>query len=200
MSPDPNAPDVSDVLGASGECPVITSGSGNQAKTWRIGWPDGRAKTRLNALLIGMAEENVRESNAGLSPARRAMAEKDFSEALRRGDYRTWGSGWLAEYNTPRGQLMFLLALLQGEQPSATEADAVMLFRDYGDEVTRALLRVAPPFFSLLIDDLEQIRTATPEAVKTFKLAMIAEAMGAVERTLAKFQAPPTPSALIDSK
>jgi hypothetical protein len=180
--------DVSDVLGASGDCPRIVVGEDPNQKTWLVSWPTQKAKTRLNNLFIGMAEQNVNESSAGLSPARRAQADKDFSEAMRRGDYKTWGAGWLAEYQTPRGQVMFLLSLLQEKHPTATEADAIALFRDKGGEVTRALLRVAPPFFSLMIDDMPTAPMADPEALLAFKMATIGQMMAQIQSTLASFQ------------
>jgi hypothetical protein len=180
--------DVSDILGASGDCPSIVVGESPNEKTWLVGWPTQKAKTRLNNLFIGMAEQNVNESSAGLSPQRRAQADKDFSESMRRGDYKTWGAGWLAEYQTPRGQVMFLLSLLQEKHPTASEADAIALFRDKGGEVTRALLRVAPPFFSLMIDDMPQAPMADPEKLKAFKLTIVADMMEQIQATLSRFQ------------
>lgn len=192
MPIDPNDADVTDIIGASGDCPTVTVGDGPAAKTWTISWPTQDAKTRLNNLLIGVAEENVNKSNKGLSPARRERADADFSAALRHGDYKTWGPGWLAEYNTPRGQLMFLLSLLRETHPRATEADAASLFRDAGGAVTRALLRVAPPFFSLLIDDMPTAPMANSVDLAVYKKAMIKEMMTSI--TLVLDAMPLTPS------
>jgi hypothetical protein len=196
-----STPDVTDVLGASGACPEIKLGN----ETWVIGWPTQAAKTRLRKLLIGIAEENLIESSADLSPAVFKQTFKDFSESVRGGEYKTWGAGWLAAYNTPRGQLMFLLSLIQENHPTATEADAVRLFREKGEEITLALLCVAPPFFSLLIDDMESLRMAPAEEVQRFKLQMVGQAMNAIRKKIAEFTppefAPPsTPSTPTEEK
>jgi hypothetical protein len=193
-------PDVSDVLGASGACPEIVVGEGVHAKKWVIGWPIQTAKTRLRKLLIGIAEENIRESCEGLSPAFVKHTMKSFTDAVRDGEYKTWGAGWLAAYNTPRGQLMFLLSLLQENHPHATEADAIRLFRDKGEEVTLALLCVAPPFFSILMDDLDQMRLATEEEALRFKTEMVGQAMTAIRGVLTHIQTQRTPTTPTDAK
>ncbi len=190
MSIDPNSADVSDILGASGACPEITVGN----KTWSIGWPTQAAKTRLRKLLIGIAEQNMMQAASDLSPGFQKQAQKDFSEAVRNGEYKTWGAGWLAAYNTPRGQLMFLLSLVQENHPSATESDVTAIAREKSDELSRAFLCVAPPFLSLLIDDMEQLQTATAESVSAFKAETIGAMMAQVKKALRQLPTLSTPT------
>jgi hypothetical protein len=56
-----------------------------------------------------------------------------------------------------RGVSMFFLSLLRENHPDVTESVALELLREKGEECKRALLRVAPPFFLLLLDEYPDV-------------------------------------------
>lgn len=121
-------------------------------RLWKVGAPDQQAKQRLERLVKAAALEEVRQLKGVLPPA---AYQEAFAEATRSlPDYRTWGPGWQRVVNDPSNAHLFLLSLLQGPQPWATEADARGMARDVPEEVRAALAQVTPGFFRTLLADL----------------------------------------------
>lgn len=124
-------------------------------KAWKVGAPDQFAKERLEKLAAKVALEEVRRLKGTLD---HAAYQEAFGEVVRdlKG-YRTWQPGWQAVVMAPAGQHLFLLSLIQGPHPDATEEDVLGLFRDAPEEVAAAYAQVLPDFFTLLVAPLRQL-------------------------------------------
>lgn len=165
--------DIGDILGTAGAPPEIEC----NGRVWRIGFPTQRAKTRLNELLIGITEDELESMEGVVSPKRFKKLEDSFNADLKSGKYKTWGDGWANALGSQRGGIAFFLSLLRENHPDATEADALLLLRECGEKCQRAMLRVAPPFFSALADDHPAVMGAKESERESAKAKLLGTMM-----------------------
>lgn len=145
-----SAPGVQQILGNSGACPEIPL----DGKVWRIGHPTQRAKAVLEELAAGRAVAEVRALKGVLPPDAYSEMFTELTKSIAAGDFKTWHPGWQRVTLGGGNSHLFLLSLLRECHPSATEADALRLAREAGEEVTAAMARVIPGFFDLLLAGL----------------------------------------------
>ena len=140
-------PGVGVMLGGGAE--IVCGG-----RTWKVGAPDQDAKARLERLAAKSALDGVRELKGTLDPA---AYQEVFGEVTRNlKNYKTWQPGWQAVVMSPAGHHLFLLSLIQGPHPDATEDDVLAVFAQAPEEVAAALARVLPDFFTLLTAPLRR--------------------------------------------
>lgn len=137
-------------LGDAAALPTITLGG----KKWTVGAPTGRAKSALEELVVEIATANVERLQRVLSPAKYAAKVKDLDRAIDGGHYVTWGELWRAVSDGPDGRPAFLCALLRERHDDATMAVAREMWLRETRQVKRALARVVPSFFDLLLQHL----------------------------------------------
>ena len=143
------APGANVVLGGGAEI-VLPTG-----RVWKVGAPDQAAKRRLEQLAAAVALNEVRDLRGVLDPA---AYQEAFSEVTRNlKSYRTWQPGWQSVVMSPAGQHLFLLSLIQGPHPDATEDDVLGIFAEAPEEVAAALAQVLPDFFTLLTVPLRHL-------------------------------------------
>ncbi len=140
-------PSVGDVLGASGAPPTVTS----NGKTWKVGYPTGGAKDRLEKLIVADAWENIQAAKLGVPEVDDEMV-KSFHTSVRNREYRTGGSLWSAAFSRLDGQVKFYLSLIQEHHPEATAEDVVALMADQPDEFMTAMEIVTPRFFFVVAE------------------------------------------------
>lgn len=154
-----------DALGAAGECPRVTA----DGREWRVGWPTKRSKSRLMELVAAQAVREVLALKSALPPADYAPLWDGVQTALAAREHRTGGALWQRVMASQSGATLFLLALLRENHPEAAEDDAKRLAATEPEQVTAAVLRVTPPFFQLVGEELglppDQMTEAARQAV-----------------------------------
>lgn len=147
-----DAVSIQDALGSAGECPRFEW----RGKTYKVGFPDDRAKARLEEL-VAQAETAAVVSLKGAIPDddyRTQLA--DLGRQLRAGvrEQRTKAGKLWREYmfgrNREQGFVLYLLALVQGEHPEVTETTLTAMLEESGDLLLLAADRVVPGFFDFL--------------------------------------------------
>lgn len=139
-------------LGDAAALPTITFAG----KRWTVGAPTGRAKSALEELVVEIATANVERLQKVLSPAKYAAKVKELDKQIDGGHYVTWGELWRTVSDGPDGRPAFLCALLRERHPDgeATMDVARQMWLRETRQVRRALARVVPTFFDLLLQYL----------------------------------------------
>ncbi len=152
------APNLNSVLGQSGACPEIEL----NGETWKIGHPTQQAKSILNLLIVANATAELTALRGVVDAQTYADSMREHSARVANGYYKTWRDGWLAAMGDKfRADAVFLQSLLRVNHPGATEKLARDLYEQKPDEVSMALLEIAPPFFEMLVKELPA--KTTPE-------------------------------------
>lgn len=173
-------------LGDAAALPTVTF----RGKTWTVGAPTGRAKSALEEIVVEIAEANIERLKKSLSAARYAAKVKDLDNAIDGGHYLTWGQLWRSVADGPDGRPAFLCALLR-ERHAPEEATMTLAREMWTQEprqVRRALARVVPSFFRLLLQSLP-----TEQAERETMLAELSAEWAALEAESGS--SPPTPTA-----
>jgi hypothetical protein len=133
--------------------------------TWGVARPTRGARDVLDKLVAEAAWAEV-EALQALAPRAFQTAATEYVRAAGAGEYRAGGKGWLAVVNGPKGNTLFLLALLREKHPAATAADARALIAGKKEAVEAALAVLGPRFFGLLAE----LPDTPPEYLETFRL------------------------------
>ncbi len=171
---------VQNLLGDAGACPEIEW----NGKRWKIGHPTQGAKGCLEELVAAKAVAEVKAIKGVLPADDYAEMFKALLSRITTGYYRTFFPGWIEQTTGGGGAVLFLLSLLRERHPDATEADAVGLAGERGDEVQAALARVVPSFFEMLVASATHIPPDQKAAMRSAMAGVVAAAFP-----------PPTPSA-----
>lgn len=150
-------------------------------KTWRLGFNDQDAKGRLEELVRSHV---LREALKDRDAIGGEEGEADYQKVktqLRQGHFLTFEKGWLDLLNSPLGNVLFLLSLLQHNHPDATDADAFRLFREEPDQTQAAIEVVAPHFFREAAIQLG----SKPDAAAEFGVRIVANWVAARRKTSA---------------
>jgi hypothetical protein len=137
-------------LGVGGAYSTIT----HAGKVWTLGKPTQKAKHELELLVVQVAQNNIDDLKSVLSPQRYEAKCAKLDGEIEAGNYKTWGSLWLAVNASPLGQPLFLASLLKEKHQEATLADAQAMWRDEPRQVYRAMRITVPDFFTVLTESL----------------------------------------------
>jgi hypothetical protein len=152
-------PGIGDLLGDAGALPEIEYAG----KVWKVGKPTQRAADCLVQLTIRAAMKEITSLKGIVEPADYKEMFDDFTVSVQRGAYKTWGDRWSAMASGMDGTVRFLLSLLRERHHDATEADAMALMVNCGDEVRVAFAQVLPPFLFLMLDSHPAVLAASAE-------------------------------------
>jgi hypothetical protein len=166
---------IGDVLGDAGSLPEIEYGG----KVWKVGKATQRAGDCLVQLTIRAAMREIQALKGIIDPADYREMFDDFTVAVQKGAYRTWGDRWSAMSSGMDGTVRFLLSLLRERHPDATEAEALALMVNCGDEVKVAFAQVLPPFLFLLLDSHPAVLAASTELRAKVKADVFPQIMAA---------------------
>lgn len=181
MEPTPPV-SVQDVLGAAGEPPGFTW----RGKQYKLGFPDGKAKARLEELICQAETAAVQALRAVVTPAEFAEHQRALGRMIRTREYRTrdglvWHKYMLGE-EAATGFQLYLLALLREFHPELTEDDVRNMLEEERDFVLFAADRVVPGFFTFLVAERALPAGLAGEATERFRrtLRQLVETRAAV--------------------
>lgn len=147
---------------AAGPGPTVTC----DGKTWRFGFNNQNAKARLEELIRAHV---IQESKANDAPEE----YEETRDRIRGGYYKTFAKGWVSIFDSPDGNLLFILSLLGKHHPEATIDDAKHILVLERDQVAMALMEIAPDFFQALA-----AQWATEKGIDPKKAADAGKEMG----------------------
>lgn len=181
---------LSDVLGDAGSLPEIEYAG----KVWKVGKPTQRAADTLVALTIRAAMREIQALKGIIDPADYQQMFDDFTVAVQKGAYKTWGERWYAMASTAEGTMRFLLSLIRERHPDASEKDALALAVNCGEEVRVAFAQVLPPFLFLMLDNHPSVLAASDERRAEIKETLYPNILEAFRPLLS-----PSPTSASDS-
>ncbi len=177
-SNDPVVCGVGPALGGKGSpCPVVCLPGG---KPWKVGWPTQEAKEEFELIVAEHAVADLQRRKRMYSVQVFAQKEKELEARFAGGDHLAYGALWGAAIDGPDSMPMFLLSLLKEHQPTATFADAKILWKSGAVLVRRAMTLVMPPFVTLLVEDSPRLQEQERPQAAAELTAAILERIGPV--------------------